>query len=88
MFLDGDVSRGAPVWVADLPTAVATREDQLRAIGAEPVRQLDADGALLRAAAASDAAFVPLGGGRSGFVGRPVDDGVAAVLRFPLPPGA
>ncbi len=88
LFLDGGVARAGRVWVGEAPTAVATREDELRAMGAEPVQQLDVDDALLRAAAASDAAFVPLGGGRSGFVGRPVDDGVAAVLRFPLPPGA
>jgi hypothetical protein len=88
LFLDGGVTRDQEVWIADLPTAVATQAEQLRAMGAEPVQQVGVDDALLRAAAASDAAFTPLGGGRSGLVGRPVDDGVAAVLRFPLPPGA
>jgi hypothetical protein len=46
------------------------------------------DDALVRAAAATGADFTPLGGGRTGLVGRPVDDGVAAILRFPLPEGA
>jgi len=40
--------------------------------------------ALLAAAAASGAAFEPLGGGRTGLVGKPVEDGVAALLRYPL----
>jgi hypothetical protein len=87
LFLDADVAREGSVWITDMPTALATREDQLRAMGAEPVQQIGVDEALLRAAAASDAAFTPLGGGRSGLVGRPVDDGVAAILRFPLPEG-
>jgi hypothetical protein len=45
------------------------------------------DAALLRAAAASGAMFQPLGGGRTGLVGKPVDDGVAALLRYPLVTG-
>lgn len=34
---------------------------------------------------ASYDAFVPIGGGRPGRVGRPIADGVGATLRFPLP---
>jgi len=42
------------------------------------------DAALLHAAAASGADFQPLGCGRTGLVGKPVEDGVAALLRYPL----
>lgn len=53
----------------------------------EPVGRVNADAALLRAAAGTGAEFFPIGGDRAGLVGRPVADGVAAVLRGPLPPG-
>jgi hypothetical protein len=46
------------------------------------VVEVSVDSALLRAAAGSGAAFQPLGGGRTGLVGRPVEDGVAALLRW------
>jgi hypothetical protein len=88
LLLDGDVTRDGSVWISDGPTAVATDAEQLRQMGAEPVQQVPVDDALVRAAAASGATFTPLGGGRTGLVGRPVDDGVAAILRFPLPEGA
>jgi peptide subunit release factor 1 (eRF1) len=88
LLLDGDVTRDGSVWISDVPTAVATDAEQLRQMGAEPTEQVPVDDALVRTAAASGAAFSPLGGGRTGLVGRPVDDGVAAILRFPLPEGA
>jgi hypothetical protein len=88
LLLDGDVTRDGSVWISDVPTAVATNAGPLRQMGAEPGEQVPVDDALVRAAAASGAAFTPLGGGRTGLVGRPVDDGVAAILRFPLPEGA
>jgi hypothetical protein len=88
LMLDGDATREGSVWISDVPTAVATDAEQLRQMGAEPAEQVPVDDALVRAAAASGATFTPLGGGRTGLVGRPVDDGVAAILRFPLPEGA
>jgi hypothetical protein len=42
------------------------------------------DAALLRGTAGCGAQVVPIGGGRSGLVGAPLADGVAALLRFPL----
>ena len=42
------------------------------------------DAALLRRGRRVRAAFQPLGGGRTGLVGKPVEDGVAALLRYPL----
>jgi hypothetical protein len=70
--------------------ALPPGEDQaeLEAIGVSPVAQVPVDAALLRAAAGTGAAFHPLGGCRTGSVGRPVPDGVAALLRWPLAGGA
>jgi hypothetical protein len=84
LLLDGGVARDGQLWVADAPTQLASDPDQLRALGSEPTGRMPVDAALLRAAAASGAAFEPLGGGRTGLVGKPVDEGVAALLRYPL----
>lgn len=84
LLVDGGVERGAEVWFADTPTLVALDAEELRALGAEPHGPASADAALVRAAAGGDAAFVPLGGGRTGLVGHDVPDGVAAVLRHPF----
>ena len=84
LFLDGGVTRDGRLWVGENPSQVASDAEQLRALGSEPVIEVPIDDALLRAAAASGAAFEPLGGGRTGLVGKPVDDGVAALLRYPL----
>jgi hypothetical protein len=84
LFLDGGVERPGTLWVGEPPSQVATDADRLRGLGSEPVAQVPADAALLAAAAASGAAFEPLGGGRTGLVGKPVEDGVAALLRYPL----
>jgi Bacterial archaeo-eukaryotic release factor family 2 len=87
LLLDGGVTRDGQLWVGEAPSQVATDAEQLRALGSEPVGQVPVDAALLRAAAASGAMFQPLGGGRTGLVGKPVDDGVAALLRYPLVTG-
>jgi peptide subunit release factor 1 (eRF1) len=87
LLLDGGVTREGPVWISDTPTAVARNPEQLRDLGADPVEQVPVDDALVRAAAASGAGFAPLGGGRTGLVGHPVEEGVGALLRFPLPEG-
>ncbi|MGQ0482501.1 MAG: baeRF2 domain-containing protein [Pseudonocardia sp.] len=87
LLLDADVRRDSPVWVGPAPEQVAGDERTLREVGVEPVGRVNADAALLRAAAGTGAEFFPIGGGRAGLVGRPVADGVAAVLRGPLPPG-
>jgi hypothetical protein len=84
LLLDGGVERDATVWVAETPTQLATDPEELRALGAGQLTPVPADAALLAAAAASGAAFHPLGGGRTGLVGKPVDDGVAALLRYPV----
>lgn len=88
LLVDGGVARDADVWISEVPTHVAVGEEELRAIGTEPIGRAPADAALLRAAAGSGAAFTPVGGGRTGLVGRPMADGVAALLRYPLPSGA
>ena len=75
---------GIELWVGETASQVATDEERLRGLGSEPVARMPVDAALLRAAAASGAAFQPLGGGRTGLVGKPVEDGVAALLRYPL----
>jgi Bacterial archaeo-eukaryotic release factor family 2 len=84
LFLDGGVVRDGELWVGEVPSQVATDAERLRGLGSEPVGRVPVDAALLQAAAASGAAFEPLGGGRSGLVGKPVEDGVAALLRYPL----
>jgi hypothetical protein len=87
LLLDGEVTRGGLLWMGASPSQLATDAEQLRALGSEPVGRVPVDAALLHAAAASGAAFHPLGGGRTGLVGKPVDDGVAALLRYPLVSG-
>ncbi|HEY4422540.1 MAG TPA: Vms1/Ankzf1 family peptidyl-tRNA hydrolase [Pseudonocardia sp.] len=82
LLLDGGVERAASVWIAEAPTHVALDREELEAMGDEPVDQVPVDSGLLRAASGSGAAFQPLGGGRTGLVGRPVEDGVAALLRW------
>jgi hypothetical protein len=82
LLLDGGVERAALVWIAEPPTHVALEREELEAMGDQPVDQIPVDSALLRAAVGSGAAFQPLGGGRTGLVGRPVEDGVAALLRW------
>jgi hypothetical protein len=84
LFLDGGIVRDGELWVGEVPSQLATDEERLRGLGTEPVGRMPVDAALLRAAAASGAAFEPLGGGRTGLVGKPVEDGVAALLRYPL----
>ncbi len=84
LLLDGGVTRAGELWVGESPSQVATDEERLRGLGSEPVGRIPVDAALLRAAAASGATFQLLGGGRGGPVGKPVEDGVAALLRYPL----
>ena len=84
LFLDGGVTRDGELWVGEVASQVATDAERLRGLGSEPVGKVPVDVALLQAAAASGAAFEPLGGGRTGLVGKPVEDGVAALLRYPL----
>ena len=84
LLLDGGVERPGTLWVGASPSQVATDAERLRGLGSEPVAQVPVDAALLAAAAASGAAFEPLGGGRTGLVGKPVEDGVAVLLRYPL----
>lgn len=84
LLLDGGVTREGELVVGESASQVATDEERLRGLGSEPVGRLPVDAALLAAAAASGAAFEPMGGGRTGLVGKPVEDGVAALLRYPL----
>ena len=84
LLVDGATERDAEVWFAEVPTQVALDAEQLAAMGAEPRGRAAADAALVRAAAGGNAAFQPLGGGRTGLVGHDVADGVAALLRYPF----
>jgi hypothetical protein len=84
LLVDGSTSREQPVFFSDAPAQVALDRADLEALGVEPQGPAAADAALVRAAAAQDAALVPLGGGRTGLVGHDVQDGVAAVLRYPF----
>ncbi len=84
LLLDGGVTRAGELWVGESPSQVATDEERLRGLGSEPVGRVPVDAALLRAAAASGATFQPLGGSRGGPAGKPVEDGVAVLLRYPL----
>lgn len=88
LLIDGGVAREDLVWVGEQPSHLALDRAELEAMGASPVAQVPVDAALLRAAAGTGADFQPLGGGRTGLVGRPVPDGVAALLRWPLATGA
>ena len=73
LLLDGGVTRDGELWVGQIASQVATDAERLRGLGSEPVGQVPVDAALLAAAAASGAAFEPLGGGRTGLVGKPVE---------------
>lgn len=84
LLIDGSTARETPVWFSDAPGQVALDRADLESLGAQPQGPADADAVLVRAAAAQDAALVPLGGGRTGLVGHEVRDGVAAVLRYPF----
>jgi hypothetical protein len=88
LLLDAGVTRDTTVWISDAPGQLAESAEDLRATGAEPTGDAAVDAALVRAAAGTGAAFVAIGGGRTGLVGRPLDDGVGALLRYPLPAGA
>jgi hypothetical protein len=88
LLLDGGVERDAMAWIGEYPTHVALDREELEAMGARPLDQVPVDAALLRAAAGSGASFQPLGGGHTGLVGRPVQDGVAALLRWPAATGS
>jgi hypothetical protein len=88
LLLDGGVQRDRTVWIGEAPSQVAADAAELRELGSEPIGEAGVDAALLRAAAGTGAQLTPLGGGRTGLVGRPVADGVAALLRFPFVPGA
>jgi Bacterial archaeo-eukaryotic release factor family 2 len=87
LLLDAGVRRDTTVWISDAPAQVATAAADLRAGGADPTAEVPVDAAMLRAAAGTGAGFVPIGGG-PGLVGRPLADGVGALLRYPLPAGA
>ena len=86
LLLDGSIPRDGTLWVGGTPSQLASEPGQLRDLGSEPAGQVPVDAALLHAAAATGAAFQPLGGARTGLTGKPVDDGVAALLRYPLVP--
>ena len=88
LLVDAGAERDATVWISDAPAQVAEAPEELRAAGSEPIGEVPVDAALLRAAAGTGAGFVPIGGGRTGLVGHPLDDGVGALLRYPLPAGA
>jgi hypothetical protein len=88
LLLDAGVHRDGTAWISREPAQVAEARADLRATGSDPIDEVPVDAAMLRAAAGSGAGFVPIGGGRTGLVGRPLDDGVGALLRYPLPAGA
>jgi hypothetical protein len=88
LLLDAGVHRDATVWISDAPAQVAETPEDLRATGTDPTGEVPVDAALLRAAAGTGAGFVPIGGERTGLVGHPLDDGVGALLRYPVPTGA
>jgi hypothetical protein len=89
LLIDAAVPRARPVWISDAPSQIAMSEEELQAEGATSAGQAPADAALLRAAAATGAAFVVVGGGEgTGVAARPLADGVGALLRYPLPTGA
>lgn len=88
LYIDaGTVSREPRLWIGPEPTQIAAKEQLLRDLGITPTGPVAADSALLRAAAGSDAAFHPVGGARTGLAGRPLADGVAAMLRGPISTG-
>jgi hypothetical protein len=88
LLVDAAVPRDTEVWISEAPSQLATSEADLQAAGAAPIGRARADAALLRAAAGTGAAFVPIGGDQEDLAGRHVADGVAALLRYPLPAGA
>ena len=88
LLIDAPVPGSRPVWISDAPSQIATSEEELQAEGVTPSGQAPADAALVRAAAATGAAFVVVGGERGGAAARPLADGVGALLRYPLPTGA
>ncbi|GEL17315.1 baeRF2 domain-containing protein [Pseudonocardia asaccharolytica] len=83
LLVDLDVLPMARLWIGASATELAPVEDELTTLGTDPLGEADAGAALLRAAVGSGAQ-VHLGGGRTGLVGRPLADGVGALLRFPI----
>jgi hypothetical protein len=70
------------------PTAqVAEAPEDLRVTGSDPTGEVPVDAALLRGGR-HGRGLRPIGGERAGPAGRPLDDGVAALLRYPVPTGA
>ncbi|HEY2205475.1 MAG TPA: hypothetical protein VGH99_13470 [Pseudonocardia sp.] len=81
LYLDAGAARETPLWVSDEPTQLAADQARLTGLGLTATGPVDPADALIRAAAASGAELYPIGGGHTALVGRPLQDGVGAILR-------
>ncbi|HEY0578872.1 MAG TPA: Vms1/Ankzf1 family peptidyl-tRNA hydrolase [Pseudonocardia sp.] len=87
LYLDAEQAPTEPLWIGPQAGQVATEPEQLAGLGVRPAGPVDPVDALLRAAAGTGASFHPVGGGRTGLVGRTLTDGVGAILRSGPPGG-
>lgn len=81
LYVDADAIGDSRLWVGPEPSALATDPDELTSLHLGPVEAVPAAEALLLASASTRAACYPVGGGHTALAGRPVAEGVAAVLR-------
>ncbi|OLT00384.1 hypothetical protein BJF90_35500 [Pseudonocardia sp. CNS-004] len=86
LLLDVGVHRDGTAWISGEPAQVASAAG-LAAASADH-RGGPSTTPCCVAPAGVGAGFVPSRGGRTGLVGRPLDDGVGALLRYPVPAGA
>lgn len=86
LVLDPDQAPEGEVWVGDDITELAVDRNDLVALGRTPDSTVQASSALIRAAAATDAELVLI----DAHAGHDValDEGVGAVLRFPVGPAS
>lgn len=81
LYLDAGAPPGTQMWIGPEPTLLATRREDLEQLGIAATGPVQPADALLRAAAGTGASFHPVGGGRTALAGRPIADGVGAILR-------
>jgi hypothetical protein len=81
LYLDAGAPPNSTMWIGSEPTMLATRREDLEQLGVVVTGPVEAAAALLRAAAGTGASLHLAGGGRTGLAGRPMADGVGAILR-------
>jgi hypothetical protein len=81
LYLDAGRVSGRKMWIGPEPEQLASDREELTALDIEAKGPVAMPDALLRAAVGTGASFYPVGGERTGLAGRPLVDGVGAILR-------